>query len=337
MAFKAAICPSCGGQLQVPDDHDSVKCMYCGTDIVVREAIQAGSGVNLENLSTLAKTAYKAGNFQEAYNYYSKILEIDIKNPEAWYGKAKSAGWLSNLSDYRIPEMISGFENAIKYIPDNKKKALQIQCATSIYEVSEAYFQLAKNHILKNSNIDGTYESYLSQCEKLFSTLEYGYNLNPQDRQIVLEIIGICKDNIEGVNYKYWNPLIKGYSNGVRRPTDSYEKALKAKMDHYSKIMNQLDPTYKLPEVKKKSSCCFVITATMGDSYHPYVTTLQDFRDSWLVKRSYGRIFSGYYYRCGPYIADVIRERKTLRLLSLNIIVKPSVWIASNLLNKQDK
>jgi DNA-directed RNA polymerase subunit RPC12/RpoP len=48
MSFKAAKCPNCAGDIQVPDDRDTVKCMYCGSDIVVREAIRLAGGVNIE-------------------------------------------------------------------------------------------------------------------------------------------------------------------------------------------------------------------------------------------------------------------------------------------------
>jgi hypothetical protein len=44
MTFKAAKCPDCGGALQVPDDRAMVKCMYCGVDVIVREAIQLAAG-----------------------------------------------------------------------------------------------------------------------------------------------------------------------------------------------------------------------------------------------------------------------------------------------------
>ena len=44
MDFKPAQCPSCGGALQVPDDRATVKCMYCGVDVTVREAIQLAAG-----------------------------------------------------------------------------------------------------------------------------------------------------------------------------------------------------------------------------------------------------------------------------------------------------
>jgi hypothetical protein len=44
MTFKAAQCPNCGGALQVPDDRISVKCMFCGVEIIVREAIRLAAG-----------------------------------------------------------------------------------------------------------------------------------------------------------------------------------------------------------------------------------------------------------------------------------------------------
>ena len=44
MNFKAARCPTCGGALQIPEDLNTVKCMYCGGEIIVREAIQLAAG-----------------------------------------------------------------------------------------------------------------------------------------------------------------------------------------------------------------------------------------------------------------------------------------------------
>ncbi len=354
MVFKAAICPSCGGNLQVPDDRDSVKCMYCGTDIIVRQAIQAGSGVNIQNYLELAVTAQKSENFQEAYNYYSKVLEIDIKNSEAWFGKARAAGWLSTVGNSRFPEVISGFQNAIAYVSDNDKNDLQIQCAIIISEISYASYTPARQYILDYAKVDGAWENYLSRSGENIKLLEYGHTLNPNESSIILGIIYICKDNLEGVTYKYptgvqHNPSPKSglasraitgsvshalsEATGIRAVTPVYEKVLKAKMDHFIAIIQRLDPSYKPPTVQKKSSCgCFIITATMGCSYHPYVLTLQDFRESWLKKRSYGRTFTRNYERYGPHFADIIRNRKLLKLLSLHLIVKPSVKLASFLL-----
>jgi hypothetical protein len=38
MTLKAVICPNCGGQLDVPDDRGSGKCLYCGSEFHLSEA-----------------------------------------------------------------------------------------------------------------------------------------------------------------------------------------------------------------------------------------------------------------------------------------------------------
>lgn len=45
MNFKPALCPSCGGKMQMPDDVSTVKCMYCGVDVIVKEAIRLAGRV----------------------------------------------------------------------------------------------------------------------------------------------------------------------------------------------------------------------------------------------------------------------------------------------------
>jgi DNA-directed RNA polymerase subunit RPC12/RpoP len=83
MKFEAAKCPNCGGELQLPRDKVSAKCLYCGSDIVVREAIQGAAVANVGNLLKLADAASSAGNYEEAYNYYTKVLEFDSTHPDA--------------------------------------------------------------------------------------------------------------------------------------------------------------------------------------------------------------------------------------------------------------
>jgi DNA-directed RNA polymerase subunit RPC12/RpoP len=87
MTFKPAKCPNCAGDLQVPEDRDSVKCMYCGSDIVVREAIKLAGGINVDNLLKLAKDAQASEMISEAYDYFTKVLEYDSSNVDAWIGK----------------------------------------------------------------------------------------------------------------------------------------------------------------------------------------------------------------------------------------------------------
>jgi tetratricopeptide (TPR) repeat protein len=252
MAFKAAVCPSCGGQLQVPDDRDSVKCMYCGTEIVVREAIRAGSGVNIHNYLDLAMTAANAGNFKEAYDYYSKVLEIDIKNTEAWFGKAKAAGWLSTVGEARFPEVKSGFQNAIKYASEEDKKALNIQCAVAIHQLSLSYFELIYGYVVNNSSVENVWENFLSQAGNLIDLLEFGLQLDPNNQQIMKDIISICNADLEGVKYTFYTS--NGPTDSVRRVSESYKVFLTNKINEYSTKLQKFDPNYKPPSVKRKYS-----------------------------------------------------------------------------------
>ncbi len=52
MNFKPALCPSCSGKMKIPDDVNTVKCMYCGVDVIVREAIKLAGRVKEFNQAT---------------------------------------------------------------------------------------------------------------------------------------------------------------------------------------------------------------------------------------------------------------------------------------------
>lgn len=136
MAFKAAVCPSCAGELQVPDNRDLVKCMYCGSDIIVREVLRTGSTVNIENILKLARVAEKSNNYIEAYKYFSQVLEHETQNAEAWFGRGTAVGRQSTIDDLRLKEMISCYENAMQYASENERKKLMEDAANTINEIA---------------------------------------------------------------------------------------------------------------------------------------------------------------------------------------------------------
>jgi tetratricopeptide (TPR) repeat protein len=260
MAFKAAICPSCGGELQVPDNRDSVKCMYCGTDIIVREAIQTVSGVNIQNYLQLAATAIGAKNYKEAYIYYSKVLEVDINNSEAWFWRATAAAWQATIADPRFSEIQAGFENAIRNETDDYKPILQKHTAATIDKFGTAYFILIFEHVSKYGSSNDTWTTYLSHSADLISLLGYGVNLDPSNQQIMDLIVEICKTNLGGISFATES------GDDVRRLSYADKEAYEKIMDIYTAKLQQLDPNYKPPAVKRQWSasdlmgvCCGMI------------------------------------------------------------------------------
>jgi tetratricopeptide (TPR) repeat protein len=84
--------------------------MYCGRSVVVRQAIHQAVTGNAKNWLVLANAAAEAGNHIEAYNFYTRMLEVDPKDSEAWAGKAAAAGWMSTLASSRLAEMWQDFK-----------------------------------------------------------------------------------------------------------------------------------------------------------------------------------------------------------------------------------
>jgi hypothetical protein len=82
------------------------------------------------------------------------------------------------------------------------------------------------------------------------------------------------------------------------------------------------NPVQENLEVNKNKGC-FIATATMGDYNHPVVLDLRLFRDNWLLKRKWGVIFTGWYYKKGPYFAKIIDQSYLLKKLSFYFLIKP--------------
>jgi len=327
MAFRAATCPTCAGELQVPDDRDVVKCMYCGNDVIVREAIRAASGASPENLLKLAKTASESGNSEEAFQYSNKVLELTPTHHQAWFIKAEAAGWMSTLRSFRIPEMLTGFQNAVEFAPEEKKDDVQSDAAQTMNRICVAFYQAARNHFDEFIKLDNSWETYLNQCAQILTALEISHQYTPSDKQIVENIIHICKDNIEGAVFVDWE-LTNEWSSKLK-VSEEHEAALKEKRDKYIQKMRGLDPEYEPEPIQKKTEGggCFIATATMGSYHDPAVLSLRKFRDAYLHRRRAGRLLIRVYYRFSPGIARYIEESDFLRRISLYLVVRPSVWV----------
>lgn len=59
---------------------------------------------------------------------------------------------------------------------------------------------------------------------------------------------------------------------------------------------------------------CFIATAAYGSSIHPYVKTLRDFRDKYLMPHKLGRKLVDLYYRYSPFVANIIAKRNALKI-----------------------
>ncbi len=151
----------------------------------------------------LANSALTAGN-EEAYGYFTKILETDGNNSEAWFGKASSAGWLSTLAYYRIPEMLTSLDNAIKCSTDENKEAMRVKSDNLVESVTIAYYTLARQHFLEYKETEDCWFEYLDRSIKAVDVLENNINMYEDLKSYDISnpmkwIVNICKENIDGL------------------------------------------------------------------------------------------------------------------------------------------
>ena len=292
---------------------------------------------NSENLRTLADTAYEGKNYDQAYQYYSQLLEIDPSDARAWLGKGLSAGWISTPSNQKLDELIVNVRQALRAGLDDQEKGRVAEgifaAAKSYVKKAEAAFdkgmlefdkkEIAPDVLAAVHNI-GRISYKLSNGReqasgwmKALETMEYACEIVPSidGYKTVLEeidkLILHSKQNsvyLEHGKDEELNRLPRVLQNRVR----IIQKA------------KELDPNFQ-PQATPTSGGCFIATATMGDYNHPYVLELRKFRDDVLFSHKAGRLFIHVYYRLSPPAADFIKSRSWLRQLIRGLLIRPIV------------
>ena len=86
--FIQATCPSCGGQLQIPDNLTKAFCSYCGATVILEWEGRPGPGPTVASYMKLGQAAMQANSYKEADKYFSKALELNPDTVQAWVGRA---------------------------------------------------------------------------------------------------------------------------------------------------------------------------------------------------------------------------------------------------------
>ncbi len=133
MQLITAKCPDCGADLKIPEGSTSVICDYCGGNILVADVL--GSSSVMQNCMMLAYSALESRNYNDAYDHFNRAIEIDLKNPNAWFGKAVCEGMIGKVGENSFGQMIDLFENAFRYTEDDKNSIMKKNAASEIVKV----------------------------------------------------------------------------------------------------------------------------------------------------------------------------------------------------------
>jgi len=265
----------------------------------------------LENLKTLASTAKEGGNWKEAIDYYNKILELDTENYDAWFGKGLCIINTSTIGNIKMKEALSYYKNAIKFSNDENVKKI---VAISINKSVNNFYPNIKNHYVRFKSTRDAQVEFATRFLALESGLAFALECNPENETIAENGLVLIRDYVSTLG------SLAGIMEEILKPDEFKVKYLDA--------MKKINPDYEEP---KAAGGCFIATATMGSYNHPAVVQLRFFRDVYLMKHKWGRIFTRVYYKYGPYPANIIAKSSLLKKVSYLLIVKPLVIITTKI------
>lgn len=176
------------------------------------------SELNLEvinNYLKLANNSYESKNMEESIKYCNKIIEMDIKNYEAWYLKGKASGWSSSIKNNRIIEVINCWKNAFNYVSDAEKEKLEIKICKDTILLIMALIELHLNHFVDYQDI--TIQEfivdtiYLLQNDNFLNIIL----INNENKEMLLKKIALTLENkVESAYVNIRNKYIgEGYPN----------------------------------------------------------------------------------------------------------------------------
>lgn len=312
--FIAANCPNCGGELRVPNNQDKVLCMYCGYDVLIHDSTKLTAEVtikvDIEKTLRQAKIAEEAKNYDDGYKYFSKVVESDPDNIEAWLGRSRCTAWKPGNNDHKLLEAISYAKTAQRInLPDKKQLEKTINSL-----------------LAATSNYIDTFNKYLVSE---FPTVDDGTANGRRFEQKYFPIL------YKTLSYCWANVPTEATADKI---VHLFKKLDEIKAYHdisYKNLRVKINEKYPGKIRERDSKMCFIATATLGNPNHPYIITLKKYRDDVLSSTQIGQVFVRRYYQYSPKYAQMIESSRLLRLMSLVLIVKPAYLLAKSALSNR--
>ena len=200
MAFVEAKCPACGGEIQLDDAKESGFCMYCGTKVLMSEAIP--QKVTVEGIQTLeqklknAETFAKLGETDKAISLLTQITEEFTSDYRAWWLlaiiKANAYRFFTNNALTGTVDLIGGtkeYQYAYQLASDKDKIKLETEYGRYTNQVQKNLSNFAEQeHTRKLSEQENHERERLANEEILKRKAETEEKENKKAKHTVLMI-----------------------------------------------------------------------------------------------------------------------------------------------------
>ncbi|MFH1528033.1 MAG: CFI-box-CTERM domain-containing protein [Bacteroidota bacterium] len=287
---------------------------------------------NSSNYFELAKIALEGENYKEAYEKFTKVIEEDFNNIDAWIGKGMSATYSSEVNSIRFKEAKTCLDKAIELGTEkiNYDEICEKLLVASKLFIKKVNSSVATTLMHKENKPMGTFQLY---AVKKVGDIADRYKVFNEHWQYY-------EDTIEFMNYiSKINPSLSVFKNKLSiidfiysETEGHFHKDILSKLKAYRNktidAIRQLDESYTTTPTPKKPDGCFIATVVYGTYDHNSVLVLRSFRDQKLKGTKLGEFIINFYYSLSPGVSLVLKNKhkinNLIRTLLLDKIVKLS-------------
>ena len=254
-------CTSCGATQNISENQN---CDFCGNLIELESATNnyktALSSEN-GNLMAMAETAIEATNWEEALQYFNKVLEKDITNSDAWLGKGIAIVYTSKIGDLKINEAIAYWKNALKHSVN--QEAMGKRVAKEINEVVNKFYPSLENHFIQFKDLDHSYSELVEKFVILEKAQDYATQLDSTNIKLYETGYALCKRVIQipkqyalgDMNSAIADAVLAGLQQNKYKGRDAsskYQKGkdLKEQINRAAQLVYPLEEKYRHKIIK---------------------------------------------------------------------------------------
>jgi DNA-directed RNA polymerase subunit RPC12/RpoP len=242
----AAKCPNCAAALHVKPTQLSVRCEYCGGDVLIRPSkpvrLDPGSGAEHEAFAR-AERLLIAGNYKKARESFKKWIAQDAEDGRAWLGLARSTALQTTVAHDGLSESLPLFQRAFSLLPDDPSDAWIRQVAQALTEAATWQFDLTRQYfdefVENQPSFERAQEEYLRRLRQVVGALEEALLHVPDEPDILRALVRVCLVHAEDLIYS--GPDRYRTHDDVRLDMpDAFRRELKFKYSEYRSRLQQL-------------------------------------------------------------------------------------------------